>query len=108
MSALGMDDDGGGGSGGDESIQCAGSSCSTNSDCTTDIGETCVDQMCCEENPSEAGGGSAQVSTEMAQLMLAMFTITATLITRCTSAIWGIQMHIGKCGEAPEKDGDNG
>lgn len=29
--------------------------------------------------------------------MFVIFTIIATLITRCTGCIWGIQIHTGKC-----------
>ena len=45
--------------------------------------------------------GAAEVVAESMKVLLALVTITLTLVTRTTSCIWGVQMNSGKCGESP-------
>jgi hypothetical protein len=45
--------------------------------------------------------GAAEGVAERMKVLLALVTITLTLVTRTTSCIWGVQMNSGKCGESP-------
>ena len=60
--------------------------------------EGCSDPAVAAEIAAEV---AAEVVAESMKVLLALVTITLTLVTRTTSCIWGVQMNSGKCGESP-------